>query len=72
MTRRLGRRSAGGGADPNHLHFLRHSIDVEEGIVEACPPEVLEKPLEFKLVNLKEVPWMASNLLIKPLAIASK
>ena len=53
------------------------SIDVEEGIVEeACcwfPPEALVNPtLEFKLVNLKEVPWMASNLLIKPLAIASK
>ena len=45
MTRRLGRRSAGGGAHPNHLHFLRHSIDVEEGPSWDGDVSVEENPL---------------------------
>ena len=54
MTRRLGRRSAGGGAHPNHLHFLRHSIDVEEGPSWDGDVSVEENPLRSPIHSTKD------------------
>ena len=45
MTRRLGGRSAGGGTDPDDLHLLSHSVDVEEGPGGDRDVRVEENPL---------------------------
>jgi len=54
VTRRLGGRSAGGGAHPNHLHFLRHSVDVKEGPGWDGDVSMEENPLRSPIHSTKD------------------
>ena len=54
MTRRLGGRSAGGWAHPDHLNFLCHPVDVEEGPGWDRDVSVEENPLGSPIHSTKD------------------